>query len=142
MAMGMTDQLRISVVIPTYQRCGSVRRTLEALARQTIPASEYEVIVSIDGSTDGTKEMIERFQAPFRLRGMWQPNQGRAAARNAGIRAAQGPLVVFLDDDMEPVSGFLAAHLDAHPAGSRRAVVGPVPITVDASSPPLVLYRH
>jgi GT2 family glycosyltransferase len=138
----MSLPCRISVVIPTYQRCASVRRTLEALARQTISASEYEVIVPIDGSNDGTKEMIERFQAPYRLNGMWQPNQGRAAARNAGIRAAQGHLIVFLDDDMEPVPGFLAAHLDAHPAGSRRAVVGPVPITVDPSSPPIVHYRH
>jgi GT2 family glycosyltransferase len=141
MVPGMTELVRISVVIPTYQRCASVRRTLEALARQTIAATEYEVIVPIDGSDDGTKEMIERFQAPYRLSAIWQPNQGRAAARNAGIRVARGHLVVFLDDDMEPVPGFLLAHRDAHPAGSRRAVVGPVPIQIDAASPPIVHYR-
>lgn len=138
----MTELVRISVVIPTFQRCASVRRTLEALARQTVAATEYEVIVPIDGSDDGTKEMVERFPAPYRLSALWQPNQGRAAARNAGIRMAQGDLVVFLDDDMEPVPGFLLAHQDAHPLGSRRAVVGPVPIVVDASSPPIVHYRR
>ena len=138
----MTELVRISVVIPTYQRCASVRRTLEALAGQTMAATEYEVIVPIDGSDDGTKEMIERFQAPYRLRAVWHPNQGRAAARNAGIRIAQGHLVVFLDDDMEPVPEFLLAHRDAHPPGSRRAVVGPVPILADASSPPLVHFRR
>jgi GT2 family glycosyltransferase len=142
MAAGMTELVRISVVIPTYQRCASVRRTLQALARQTMAAAEYEVIVPIDGSDDGTKEMIERFQAPYRLSAMWQPNQGRASARNAGIRMAQGHLIVFLDDDMEPVPGFLLAHGDAHPPGSRRAVVGPVPISTDASSPPIVHYRQ
>ena len=142
MVPGMTELVRISVVIPTYQRCASVRRTLEALARQTMAASEYEVIVPIDGSDDGTKEMIERFQAPYRLSALWQPNQGRAAARNAGIRIAQGHLVVFLDDDMEPVADFLLAHCDAHPPGSRRAVVGPVPILADAASPPIVHYRR
>ncbi|MGH2373614.1 MAG: glycosyltransferase family 2 protein [Gemmatimonadales bacterium] len=51
----MTEPVRISVVIPTYQRCASVRRTLEALARQTMAATEYDVIVPIDGSDDGTR---------------------------------------------------------------------------------------
>jgi GT2 family glycosyltransferase len=138
----MSEPVRISVVIPTYQRCASVRRALEALAHQTMPAGEYEVIVPIDGSDDGTKEMIDGFQAPYRLIADWHPNQGRAAARNVGIRLAQGRLIIFLDDDMEPVPGFLDAHWEAHPQGSRRAVVGPVPIPVDASSPPIVRYRH
>jgi glycosyltransferase involved in cell wall biosynthesis len=60
----VSEPVRISVVIPTYQRCASVRRALEALAHQTMPATEYEVIVPIDGSDDGTKEMIEGFRAP------------------------------------------------------------------------------
>jgi len=138
----MTERFSISVVIPTYQRRASVRRVLEALARQTIAATEYEVIVSIDGSDDGTREMIGHFQAAYRLSAIWQPNQGRAAARNAGIRSARGHLIVFLDDDMEPVPGFLQAHAQAHPPGSRRAVVGAVPIPVEAASPPIVDYRR
>jgi len=142
MAAGMSESFRISVVVPTYQRCASVRRTLEALACQTIAPAEYEVIVAIDGSDDGTKEMIGRFHAPYRLRAIWQPNQGRAAARNAGIRLAEGHLLVFLDDDMEPVPGFLLAHREAHPPGSRRAVVGPVPIPDDPAAPPVVAYRR
>ena len=137
----MTGAVGISVVIPTYQRCASLRRTLEALARQTIAPTEYEVIVAIDGSDDGTKEMVAGFDAPYRLASVWQPNRGRAAARNAGIRVARGDLVVFLDDDMEPVPGFLLAHREAHPPGSRRAVVGPAPILAEASSPPIVHYR-
>lgn len=138
----MSGPFRISVVIPTYQRCASVRRALDALARQTLPATDYEVIVAIDGSDDGTKEMIDRFPAPYRLASTWQANQGRAAARNAGIRLATGDLIVCLDDDMEPVPGCLLAHQEAHPPGSRRAVVGAVPIPVDASSPPVAHYRH
>jgi GT2 family glycosyltransferase len=138
----VSEPVRISVVIPTYQRCASVRRALEALTRQTMPAAEYEVIVPIDGSDDGTREMIAGFRAPYRLTADWHPNQGRAAARNAGISLAQGQLIIFLDDDMEPVPGFLLAHWEAHPQGSRRAVVGPVPIPVDASSPPIVHYRQ
>ena len=138
----MNEFFGISVVIPTYQRCTSVIRTLQALARQTIASTEYEVIVSIDGSVDGTQELVSRFEAPYRLRALWQPNQGRASARNAGIRLSTGDLIIFLDDDMEPTPGFVLAHRDAHPPGSRRGVVGAAPIPFDASAPPMVHYRR
>jgi GT2 family glycosyltransferase len=134
--------VRVSVVIPTYRRRASLQRTLEAFRRQTIPPTEYEVIVAVDGSEDGTREMVASFQAPYHLVGVWQPNTGRAAACNAGIARAHGDLVVLLDDDMEPVPEFLAAHLDAHPPGSRRAVVGPVPIPEDPADQPIVEYRR
>jgi GT2 family glycosyltransferase len=134
--------VRVSVVIPSYRRRASLQRTLEAFTHQTIPSTEYEVIVAIDGSEDGTREMVASFQAPYHLVGVWQPNAGRAAACNAGIARAQGELVVLLDDDMEPVPEFLAAHLDSHPPGSRRAVVGPVPIPEDPADQPIVEYRR
>ena len=114
----MTGPIRASVVIPTYQRRDSVRQALEALARQTLPPEEFEVVISIDGSDDGTRELLEAFRTPFPLVVLWQPNRGRAAACNAGLRASQGALLVLLDDDMEPAPEFLAAHLAAtRPAG-------------------------
>jgi GT2 family glycosyltransferase len=135
-----TSLCRLSIVIPTYQRCALVHRALRALSRQTLPPDEYEVIVSIDGSQDGTQELVSRFRAPFELRSVWQPNQGRAAACNAGIRVAKGQLIVLLDDDMEPVLEFLTAHLQAHRQGSRLGVVGAVPVFLTQSSPPVVRY--
>ena len=131
---------QISVVIPTYQRCRSVARVLEALARQALPHNAFEVIVSIDGSDDGTRDMVAQFGAPYALRALWQPNRGRAAACNAGIRTARGELIVLLDDDMEPAPGCLAGHLAAHPTGSRHAVVGAAPIRFDSASPPIVEF--
>ncbi len=128
---------RISVVIPTYQRCASVERALRALARQTLSPQQYEVIVSIDGSDDGTREMIAAFAAPYALRALWQPNRGRAAACNAGIHAAQGQLIVLLDDDMEPEVDCLSEHLSAHTGRSRLAVLGAVPVAIDATSEPV-----
>lgn len=131
---------QISVVIPTYQRQGSVERMLEALARQTLPHDAFEVIVSIDGSDDGTRDIVNEYGAPYALRALWQPNRGRAAACNAGIRAARGDVIVLLDDDMEPAPGCLAGHLAAHRAGSRHAVVGAAPIRFDDASPPVVEF--
>jgi GT2 family glycosyltransferase len=133
----MTVSYRISVVIPTFQRRASVERTLRALARQTLPADQYEVIVSIDGSEDGTREMVAQFPAPYALQGIWQSNRGRAAACNAGIRVARGDLLVLLDDDMEPEPGCLLAHLQAHAEHARLAVLGAVPVRIDQSSAPV-----
>ena len=130
----------LSVVIPTYQRCASVERALKSLVQQTIPPRAYEVIASIDGSQDGTCEMVAGFPAPYVLRGIWQPNRGRAAACNAGIRAAKGEVIVLLDDDMEAAPALLATHLGAHAAGGRLGVMGAVPIHLDRSSPPVVAY--
>jgi GT2 family glycosyltransferase len=136
----MTTEPRVSLIIPTYRRRTAVQRLLQALARQTLLPGEYEVIISIDGSEDGTREMVSQFPAPYKLRYAWQPNNGRATACNAGIRLARGELLILLDDDMEPSPGFLAAHLQAHPRGSRRAVIGAAPIVFDQSSPPIVKY--
>jgi len=134
----MNSKPRLSVVIPTYQRRASVERVLGALARQSVPPAEFEVVISIDGSEDGTRELLERYQAPYALQSLWRPNGGRAAALNAGLALAAGEVLVLLDDDMEPTTGFLAGHLQAHRAEARRGVMGAAPIPVNADSPPLV----
>lgn len=135
-----SPSLRISVVVPTYGRRASLERLLKALARQTLPVDTYEVIVSVDGSQDGTADMLRGFQAPYRLRPLWQPNRGRAAACNRGIGCADGDVIVLLDDDMEPESRLLESHLRMHPPGSRVGVMGAAPIMVDDSSPPITRY--
>jgi glycosyltransferase involved in cell wall biosynthesis len=130
----------VSVIIPTYRRRDSVERALRALARQTLAPQTFEVIISIDGSQDGTREMVEVFSAPYRLRCVWEPNRGRAAARNAGIRMASGEVLVFFDDDMAPVPECLEYHWRAHPIGSRLAVIGAVPVSCDDDDPPVAAY--
>src|SRR5438309_8094482 len=102
----MSPLPEVSVIIPTYRRRESVARTLRALAQQNVPAEQYEVIVVIDGSEDGTREMLAEFHAPYPLQALWQTNRGRAAAINTGIRSAGGKVLVLLDDDMEPAPGF------------------------------------
>ncbi len=136
----MTGGPRVSVVIPTYQRCGSVRRVLRALSVQTLPANDFEVIVSIDGSDDGTPELVAEFAAPYALQGLWQANGGRASACNLGITASRGQITVLLDDDMEPLPSCLQAHCRAHEAAQRRAVMGAVPVALNEQSGPAARY--
>ncbi|MCA9810001.1 MAG: glycosyltransferase [Candidatus Dadabacteria bacterium] len=126
--------IKVSVVIPTFQRRNSVKRALTALSAQTFPHDSFEVIVSIDGSDDGTREMVEEFDAPFRLRGLWEPNSGRATACNRGVKAAEGELLIILDDDMEPSPRLVEAHHAAHPHNSMLGVIGAAPIFIDESS--------
>lgn len=134
------NAMQISVVIPTYQRRDSITLAMQALTHQTLSPRCYEVIVSIDGSDDGTRELVAQYDAPFQLRALWQPNKGRAAACNAGIRSAEGDIIALLDDDMQAAPGFLAAHIQEHPRGSRRAVVGAAPIRYDNTLSPVAAY--
>jgi GT2 family glycosyltransferase len=131
---------RVSVVIPTRGRRASLLRALAALGKQTLPAPEYEVIVSVDGSDDGTAEAARALETPYALTVLERRRSGRAAACNAGIEAASGEVVVLLDDDMEGSPALLAAHLEAHETPRARAVVGAVPVLVPPGADPFVRY--
>lgn len=118
----------LSVVIPTFNRIESLRLTLDGLARQDYPMAQFEVLVISDGSTDGTDAMLTEYaaSAPYSLRLIQQANAGPARARNRGIREARGEVVVFTDDDVEPVPGFLSAHAAYHGEDERVAVCAPM----------------
>lgn len=120
-----TSLLKMSVVVPTYNRRESVLRTLRALARQTLPADAFEVIVISDGATDGTTEAVRALQTPYRLKFTEQKNQGPSVARNFGARQAAAPLLVYVDDDIEPKETFLAEHAAAHEGHDNLVVIGP-----------------
>jgi GT2 family glycosyltransferase len=132
----MKESPRISVVVPTYERKEAVAHLLGSLRAQTLPCEQFEVLVVIDGSQDGTQELVSAFEAPYSLRSIWQENRGRTGAANAGIREARGEIVVFIDDDLEPVPGYLDAHARAHGRGAKIGVVGAVHFRVDPSTPP------
>ena len=87
--------MKISVVIPTYNRLGYLKQALESLEQQDYPV--WEIIVVDDGSIDGTKEYILANKANVTL--LTQCNFGPGAARNKGIDAATGDYIAFLDSD-------------------------------------------
>ena len=124
----MSDPTKLSVVIPTFNRCHSLRRTLEGLARQTYPIDQFEVVVISDGSDDGTMAMLADYAtfAPFTLRAVEQTNSGPSAARNRGVHEARHEIIVFLDDDVEPLPDFLARHAAHHAEDEKIVVLGPM----------------
>jgi glycosyltransferase involved in cell wall biosynthesis len=118
--------LLASVVIPTYNRSALLRRTLESLTRQTLAASQFEVIVADDGSSDDTRAVAESFAGALRVRYYFQPDEGFRAgtARNAGARLAAAPVLVFLDTGLLAGPDFVRAHAEAHSGQQSRAVAG------------------
>ena len=130
----MPEAPAVSVVIPTHQRREALGTVLESLARQSVEPGCYEVVVSVDASTDGTVEMLEGFEAPFDLRWVSPEGRGRAAACNAAVAAARGEVTIILDDDMRVVPEFVERHRSHHPPGSRRCVLGAVPVELDRAS--------
>jgi glycosyltransferase involved in cell wall biosynthesis len=119
--------IQISVIIPTFNRLSSLRRTLEGLEAQTL-RSGYEVIVSVDGSADGTLEFLrEKVSLIPWLHFVWSSEQkGAGAARNRGVERSRGPICLFIDDDILPSSTVLDAHLKAHRGKVPRVVMGMV----------------
>jgi GT2 family glycosyltransferase len=89
----------VTVVIPAYNRAGSIRAAIESVLRQTW--TDFELIVVDDGSTDGTLAAAAEVADP-RLRLIASPrNGGAAAARNLGVAEARGAWVAFQDSDDE-----------------------------------------
>ena len=117
--------MKLSVIIPTFNRRALIEQTLPTVLDQTYPADEYEVIVVVDGSTDGTAAALQRMSSSVRLIVIEQENRGQAAARNAGLRIASGELVLFLDDDLFCGRTLVAEHIAAHP-DDNSLVFGPI----------------
>jgi lipopolysaccharide/colanic/teichoic acid biosynthesis glycosyltransferase/GT2 family glycosyltransferase len=93
----------ISVIVPAYNAAATLPACLQALKHQTIASAEYEIIVVDDGSTDNTAELARQLN----VRVISQPNQGPAAARNAGVEIARGDIVLFTDADCEPLPDWI-----------------------------------
>ena len=94
----------LSIVIPTFNSSSLLLRCLEALKNQSVPKSEFEIIVANDGSTDETIQILSQFQVKSNLNLKWTsiPNSGPGNARNAGVKISRGLWIGFLDADVIP----------------------------------------
>lgn len=87
----------VSVIIPTFNRAGSIAAAVQSALDQT--HRDLEVIVVDDGSTDATEEALSHITDPRVSIAAHPQNKGAAAARNTGLRAARGDLIALLDSD-------------------------------------------
>ena len=109
--------MHISIIIPSRDRRETLRRTLAALAGQRLEAATAELLLVDDGSRDGTADAVEAMvpDYPLALRVLRGEARGASVARNLGLRAAAGEVVLFLGDDTPPAAaGLLAGHVALH----------------------------
>lgn len=143
----MTDSPRtprVSVIIPTRNRPAPLRRCLDALYRQSIPANQFEIIVIDDGSVPPIAGRFADGAATGHcLRIVRQENAGPAAARNRGAELARAPLVAFVDDDCAPDTHWLQQLLHAaadHPdAGIGGQLLNAIPQLPGAAASQLLI---
>ena len=119
----------MSIAIASHQRREPLIRLLRELGEQMAGSTELsvgvEIIVVLDGSTDGSREAVESLELPVPVICHWQPNRGLAAARNAALAASRGEIIWFLDDDLAPGPGLVAHHRLEHEAGPAHLLLGP-----------------
>ena len=118
----MNESPRVSVVIPVYNREAYIGAAIDSILAQTF--ADFEILVIDDGSTDGSREVVRTYRDP-RVRLLCQEhNQGLPRTRNAGVDAARGAYLAFLDSDDVAYPTRLAkqvAFLDRH---ADHAAVG------------------
>ena len=107
----MQEHVRITAIVPTYNREATVGRAVDSVLAQVYPAAE--VIVVDDGSQDGTRERLLPYGE--RIRYLYQPNAGVSAARNRGASEARSEWIAFLDSD----DCWLPGHLERMAAAIR-----------------------
>lgn len=107
--------IRISLVIATYNRAEQLMATLGSVVAQGLAPEAWECVVVDNNSTDTTRERVANLCAEhptLNIRYIFEREQGLSAARNAGIGAAKGDIIAFVDDDERIVPDFLSAYID------------------------------
>lgn len=116
--------MKLSVVIPTQNRADTLKITLEKLMTQE--GVDFEVVVADDGSTDNTEITVSSLKSQARgveIKYIKQAASHQGTARNRGVEAATGDIVVFIGDDIFVEPGFLKAHADRHAEHPEENVV-------------------
>jgi glycosyltransferase involved in cell wall biosynthesis len=112
----------VTVLIDTYNHQSFIADAINSVLAQDFTASETEILVVDDGSTDDTPEVVRKFAPRVRL--LRKANGGQASAFNAGIAEARGEIVGFLDGDDWWAPGKLTAVTEAFAANAGVGLIG------------------
>jgi glycosyltransferase involved in cell wall biosynthesis len=127
----------VSIILCTYNRADSLRRTLQSFERLKVPEGvQAELLVVDNNSNDQTREVCSAARPTVPLRYIFEPEQGHNPALNRGLAEASAPLLLFTDDDVEVEEDWLAAYWEAA-AGQPGATYfgGPVRTRWEAEPP-------
>lgn len=133
--MKITDLIRASIIIPTFNSIKTIEPLLHSLDNQSMASSDFEIIVVDDLSTDGTREFLHshKTESLFQLI-MQDKNSGIGAARNRAIGIAKSDILLFLDSDMEVDPDWVENHTVPMENGEWDGSVGKVTHDINSSS--------
>jgi len=132
--------MKLSVVIPTYNGKNKIVGLLKSLEQQSF--KDFEVIVLIDGSTDGTEEFLKSQSFQLDLKIFFRENGGRAVARNAGASFSSGEVLIFFDDDIRVKEDTIEKHYQHHTKYSSSALTGTTTLDPKLCTTEISKYRH
>ncbi len=101
--------VRYSIIVATYNRLEEIKELLVSLEEQVYSGQQFELIISDDGSSDGTRDYVSKLDLSYTIKYLYQQNQGPGEARNYGMREASGQYFIFLDSDCTVPSHWLKA---------------------------------
>ncbi|CAH9067179.1 Validoxylamine A glucosyltransferase [Pseudoalteromonas holothuriae] len=116
----------ISIVIPTYNSMLLLKETLDSLLLQTLNRERFEVIVVDDGSSDGTKQIVDQFRKLLDISYYYIEDKGFrvSSGRNLGLHFAKYPITLFLDSGMIANKEMLFSHLNEHLFNNKKVAIG------------------
>ena len=119
--------MNVSIIIPTRNRSKWISSAIQSFVKQDFPSSQYEIIVVDNGSTDNTREITEHAVSLNKnnIRYIYEPEPGLLSGRHRGASEAKGDILVFVDDDIEAVNGWLSAIMAEFEDESVHMVGGP-----------------
>ena len=130
-------QFKVSVVIPTYKRTELLRKCLECLKKQDLPAQDFEVLVVSDGPDSITEKLVNEMDGNIHFIQLHK-KQGPAAARNLGWKNAHGHLIAFTDDDCLPQPDWLSSYCKEYKGEEVLVMTGRVIVPIE---PPVTDYK-
>ena len=130
--------MKLSIIISTYNNAVSLERTLESVVKQDADKAMWECVVVNNASTDDTAERFAAFaekHSDVNLRMVDEPQQGLSYARNRGISASKGQILVFIDDDETINEGFVSAYIDLFDNHGAFVGSGSLKVKYDSARP-------
>ncbi|NLN63924.1 MAG: glycosyltransferase [Clostridiaceae bacterium] len=112
----------ISVITSTYNKDKYLDLTLAGYINQT--CDDFEIVIVDDGSIDGTKKIIEKYESHLNIQYYWQENRGIAYARNMALQLAKGNIIIIVDDDRIPCRNFIASHKHTLEENGKTVSIG------------------
>ena len=122
----MKNKYCASVIIPTYNRSKLLEGTLKSLLEQDINKEKFEAIIIDDGSTDNTRQVVDKYRDKINIKYIYQQHVGFrvAAARNLGIKSSEGAICIFVDSGVLLKKDAINENIKIHSSSKEYAVIG------------------